>query len=462
LPYAYTQTPGNGSNRLFTVAFPFIVRAHVKVYLNYDVAAGTGTQLVDGTGFTWLSDTQIQTTVAPALGVTTTVIRKTPNGSQLVVWAPGSPPTPAELNTADLQSLYVIQEQADLTGAAVLTATAAAATANAAAAAVTGALLYQPVANVASIPASPVGGQRIEISNTTGLGTYSPVAGRPAGFVGSSGVKARLIYGTPTAAAWNWIDYFPVDPDGRYATIAAANTAQTTAANAATAAATAQTTAANAATAAQAAQAAATSAGTAAAGAQTTATNAATAAATAQTTATNAATVAAAAQARAERAPTLETAKSPAAGATNITFADIPSWVKRITLSWSGLAMASGFANLRLGTSSGLKTSGYGTAPSTNYTWIKSIGGGEAVYNNYTDFGVYSLVSIYPGSGSVSIVKISSTAWMISGMCLMPSATYVLGYQSYQVLASDLTQVALVGDGGATFSAGGTINMMYE
>lgn len=159
--------------------------------------------------------------------------------------------------------------------------------------------------------------------------------------------------------------------------------------------------------------------------------------------------------------PVLGAQQSPTAGATNITFTGIPSWAKRVTLSWSGLTMASGYANLRLGTSSGLKTSGYGTAPSTNYTWLKSIGGGENIYN-YTDLGVYYFVGIYTGSGNVSIVKMSSTAWMISGMCLMPGASYVIGYQAYQVLASDLTQIALVGDGSATFSAGGNINILYE
>jgi hypothetical protein len=112
LPLAttYIQTPGDGTNRLFSVSFPFIVRAHVKVFLDYDVGAETGTELVDGTGFTWLSDTQIQTTVAPRKSQRLTVIRKTPADSQLVVWAAGSPPTDVNLNTADRQLLYVVQE----------------------------------------------------------------------------------------------------------------------------------------------------------------------------------------------------------------------------------------------------------------------------------------------------------------------------------------------------------------
>jgi hypothetical protein len=427
LAYAYTQTPGNGSNRLFTVAFPFIVRAHVKVYLNYDVAAGTGTQLVDGTGFTWLSDTQIQTTVAPALGVTLTVIRKTPNGSQLVVWAPGSPPTPADLNTADLQSLYVIQEQADLTEAAVITATAAAATANAAAAAVAAALLYQPVANVASIPASPVVGQRIEISNTTGLGAYSPVSGRPAGFVGSSGVKARLIYGTPTAAAWNWIDYFPVDPDGRYATITAANTAQTTANTAQTTANTAQTTADN-----------------------------------AQTTADNAGAAAATAQARAERAPALQTAKDwNWNGQTNnasIDFTDIPNWVRRVTMIFSGVS-ASTDANIlvQLGTGSTPTAAGYTdgfsviATPFDGNSYAVTSAAGVPVYNQ----------AAFKTTGQITFTNIAGNTWVASG-----------GFSVSAGIGGQVTSggsIALSGTLGmirATVANGsfdsGTFNIIYE
>ena len=110
---AYVQTAGNGSNRLFSVPFPFLLRAHVKVFLNYDVVAGTGTELVDGTSFSWLSDTQIQTTATPALGTTVTVIRKTPSGAQLVVYAPGSPPTPTDPLPASVLPLLTVTVPAE-------------------------------------------------------------------------------------------------------------------------------------------------------------------------------------------------------------------------------------------------------------------------------------------------------------------------------------------------------------
>jgi hypothetical protein len=209
LALASVQYPGNGTNRLFSVSFPYILRIHVKVFLNYDVVTGIGTELVDGPGFSWLSDTQIQTTAAPALGATVTIIRRTPSGVQLVVYAAGSPPTPTDLNAADLQALYAIQEQADL-------AAATAALAANSAVAVTSALPYQPVASVANIPAPPTNGQRIEISNSTGIQSFSPLTGRPSAFIGESNLFVRLVY-TTTGNTWQWVDYRVTDPDSRYA-----------------------------------------------------------------------------------------------------------------------------------------------------------------------------------------------------------------------------------------------------
>ena len=204
----YTQTPGNGSNRLFTVSFPYLLRIHVKAFLNYDLVSGIGTELADGAGFTWLSGTQIQTAAAPASGATLTLIRKTPAGAQLVVYAPGSPPTQDNLNVADLQALYAIQEQTDL-------AAATAALASTVSVAVADALPYQPVATVVSIPVPPTNGQRIEISDSTGIESFSPLIGRPSNFIGAPDLFVRLVY-TTTGNTWQWVDSRAADPDSRY------------------------------------------------------------------------------------------------------------------------------------------------------------------------------------------------------------------------------------------------------
>jgi len=137
MPLSYAQYAGNGSTTTFSVPFPYLLKSHVKLYTGYDVLSGTFTTLLaDGTDYSWSSNTQVQTTTAPASGVTLTVVRDTPDSSQLVLWQDGSNLIAADLNTADLQNLYVVQEQQDRNDAAITqfgaSSTAAAASAAAA------------------------------------------------------------------------------------------------------------------------------------------------------------------------------------------------------------------------------------------------------------------------------------------------------------------------------------------
>ena len=98
---------------------------------------------------------------------------------------------------------------------AVTTANAASATATAASNAVAAVLVYDPIANVSSIPSSPSDGDRIEIADSSGIQSFSPLAGMPSGFTGSSQLSVRLNY-TSSGSTWNWTDYAAQDPDARY------------------------------------------------------------------------------------------------------------------------------------------------------------------------------------------------------------------------------------------------------
>lgn len=220
--YAYRQYAGNGSTTTFAVPFPYLLKAHVKVYTGYDLASGAYTSLlVDGTNYTWTSATQIQTTTAPAAGVTLTVIRQTPSTTQLVQWQDGSNLIASDIDTADKQNLYVVQEQQDKNEAAVAIAQSAQATANSAAAAVGAAGIFVPVANVAAIPGSPSSNQAIQVNDSTGIESFSPLTGRPAGFVGDSGLGVRIVYNA-TSSSWIWYGYFASDSDARYAKLSGA------------------------------------------------------------------------------------------------------------------------------------------------------------------------------------------------------------------------------------------------
>ena len=99
---------------------------------------------------------------------------------------------------------------------AVTTANSATSTANAASAAVANAVLYDPVANVAAIPGSPSNGDYIELNDSTGIQSFSPLSGMPAGFIGDSGLVVRLKYVTSPSSTWQWQNYFAKDSETRY------------------------------------------------------------------------------------------------------------------------------------------------------------------------------------------------------------------------------------------------------
>jgi hypothetical protein len=99
--------------------------------------------------------------------------------------------------------------------AAVATANSAQADATNAIAAVSAASLYVIVANVAAIPGSPTNNQGVQVSNTTGLESFTPLSGIPVGFVGSAALYARIRYSTGTSS-WVWVEYAANDPEGRY------------------------------------------------------------------------------------------------------------------------------------------------------------------------------------------------------------------------------------------------------
>jgi len=134
-PLAYNQYVGTTTARSsFPVTFPYLWRAHVKVYTGYDLVKRTGTELTEGTDYTWADNTTIQTTDDLVLGTTLTIVRETPDNAPLVAWQDGSNLLAVDLNTSVQQNLYVFQEERDANVAAVDKLAATATTAKNAAA----------------------------------------------------------------------------------------------------------------------------------------------------------------------------------------------------------------------------------------------------------------------------------------------------------------------------------------
>lgn len=208
MPYSYVQYTGTGTAPLLSVPFPYLLKSHVHIYIGYNLLTDTfQSELIDGAAFTWVSATQVQLSTIAA-GTLLTIIRKTPTSTRLVDWNDASNLLAGDMDTADLQNLYAVQEQQDRV-------VQAAAVADAANEAISDVLLYTPIANVASIPGSPTNGDRIELTDSTGIESFSPLSGRPAGFVGSNQLRVRM-YWNSASNTWIWESYWTTDSDGRY------------------------------------------------------------------------------------------------------------------------------------------------------------------------------------------------------------------------------------------------------
>lgn len=126
LSYSTHSVAAGTTSLTFSVGFNYLIKSHVKLYYGLNLLQNTYTSLlVDGTDYTWTSDTQVQLSSAPTSAQTLTIIRNTPSSTQIVQWQDGSNLVAADINTADLQSLYVVQEFQDKVALGIPTALAA-------------------------------------------------------------------------------------------------------------------------------------------------------------------------------------------------------------------------------------------------------------------------------------------------------------------------------------------------
>ena len=79
--------------------------------------------------------------------------------------------------------------------------------------AVANVIQYVPVPEVTLIPSNPDDGDAIEVDDSTGIESFSPLSGLPEDFVGDSASSVQLIYRVDT---WVYIRYLVKDPESRY------------------------------------------------------------------------------------------------------------------------------------------------------------------------------------------------------------------------------------------------------
>ena len=155
---------------------------------------------------------------------------------------------------------------------------------------------------------------------------------------------------------------------------------------------------------------------------------------------------------------TSATAQASTSG-TSIDFTSIPSWVKRITVMFSGVS-TSGTSNLliQLGTSSGVTSTGYLT-----YSVRLGTSGISGGANFTTGFGIAAATATYVLSGTTTISSFSGNTWVANGFYAETTTAIGLPVAGGVSLAGTLDRVRIttVSPGTDTFDAG-TINILYE
>lgn len=99
---------GNGTNKLFSITFPYINSSDVDVYLN-------GTLQTLTTQYTFANATTIEFVTAPASGVVVLLQRSTYNDTNIATFFAGSSVRASDLNNNFDQALYIRQEILDTT-----------------------------------------------------------------------------------------------------------------------------------------------------------------------------------------------------------------------------------------------------------------------------------------------------------------------------------------------------------
>jgi hypothetical protein len=156
---------------------------------------------------------------------------------------------------------------------------------------------------------------------------------------------------------------------------------------------------------------------------------------------------------------TLATAVASTSG-TSIDFTGIPSWVKRITVLFSGVSTNStSHVMVQIGDAGGIETTGYSSAG-----MILGSGGTVAGVNSTAGFVTFGNAAAAVRDGELTINKLSSsgTSWVSNHLIANPPAVFA-GYGSgTKTLSDTLTQVRVTTVNGTDTFDAGTLNIMYE
>lgn len=151
------------------------------------------------------------------------------------------------------------------------------------------------------------------------------------------------------------------------------------------------------------------------------------------------------------------------ASGTSVDFTGIPSWVKRITVMFSGVSTnGTGAYQIQIGDSGGIENTGYVSSGS-------NIGTGSTGVSGFTTgFALLAgaiAANTYQGSVVLTLIDSATNTWVSSGNLVRSSNDSISVSAGTKSLSATLTQLRIIGsntgDPSGTFDAG-TINILFE
>jgi hypothetical protein len=145
---------------------------------------------------------------------------------------------------------------------------------------------------------------------------------------------------------------------------------------------------------------------------------------------------------------------------TSIDFTGLPSWVKRVTVMFSGVSLAtfnseSNSILVRLGSSGGVETSSY--TQSSSFVGINS-----GVYFRSDGFHIATWsVAANTVQGALTFVNLSGNTWSCSG-AFNHTAGYTVTTAGVKTLSGTLDRVRITTVNGTDTFDAGSINLLWE
>jgi hypothetical protein len=142
------------------------------------------------------------------------------------------------------------------------------------------------------------------------------------------------------------------------------------------------------------------------------------------------------------------------ASGTSVNFTDIPAWVEKITVMFSGVS-TNGTSNvqIQLGDSGGIENTGYTSCAQTDAGSSGVLTSGFAV--------VYGVSAAGTISGSIQISSITGNTWVAFGV-VGNNGGNVSAMYGNKSLSDVLTQIRITTINGTDAFDAGTINIIYE